>query len=192
MSLPLPLPVADRPACEFPHFKGANDAAEIMGVQTDGRGGIDAGQSVVEDMTADPLGFGGQPLAEVVVRRWAIEQAMEQGFEVQRRPADEKHLPPAPLNVPATGRRLLQPPGDAGRLPGIEHVQQMVRHALSFVGTGLGRANVHAPVEGHGIHRDDFRAQLLSQSNAEPRLAGAGWAGQDQGTAEDVRNHTRL
>ena len=51
--------------------------------------------------------------------------------------------------------------GGGIRLPGIAHVEQMVRHACLFVPRGLGRADVQAAVDQRGIDADDVATEAL-------------------------------
>ena len=48
----------------------------------------------------------------------------------------------------------------------------MVRHSLALIRIGLGRADVHAVVQRHGIQGHDFRPETLGQRDAELAFAG--------------------
>ena len=65
---------------------------------------------------------------------------------------------------------------------------------MSFVGSGLGGADVHAAVDRHGVHGDDFGVELLRlAAEADRGFARGGWAGEDQGIRKWLgENHDTL
>src|SRR5262249_49486251 len=88
-----------------------------------------------------------------------------------------------------TGRRLLQPPGDAGGFPRVQDVQQVMANASALFPGGLGGADVHAAIERHGVHADDLGVESGSQLQGQAALARAGRAGQNQNVVEHVGAH---
>src|SRR5262245_1796875 len=86
------------------------------------------------------------------VTPWPFEDAVENALQVQRRAADDEGTLSARFDVRHDFRRLPQPPRQAGRLPGVEDIDEMMGHALAIFYTWLGGADVHAAIEGHGVH----------------------------------------
>ena len=162
----------------------------VVGVQPGGAGRIDLRQPGVQGGAAEALGLFGQALPQVGVGGRAVEQAVQQRLEVERRAADEQRRAcRGPRSRGTHSAAPLQPPGHARRLPRVEHVDQVVRHPAALVGVRLGRADVHAAIQRHRVHRHDLRAEALGQLDAEGRFARAGRAGEDQGIAEGVGSH---
>ena len=51
---------------------------------------------------------------------------------------------------------------DGGGLRDVELVEQVVRHSLPFCRCDLGGADVHPPIDLHGVGVDDLAAQLIA------------------------------
>ena len=51
-----------------------------------------------------------------------------------------------------------------------DHVDQVMRAPLQLGRRGLGRADVHAAIQGHRVHRDDFGVQPFGQFQAHAVL----------------------
>ena len=154
---PFLLPGAERLAGQVPHFQGADDPPPVVGVQPRCGRGIDLGQALMENPGPGHVGFTQQTLAQLEVGRRTVKETPQQRFQIHRRAAGKEHAPAAPLDFLCTGCCLLEPPGDAAGFPGIEHVEQMVRHAPPQLRTRLGRADVHTAIDGHGVNRNDLR-----------------------------------
>ena len=54
---------------------------------------------------------------------------------------------------------------------GVGHIQHVVRHKRLLLRRGLGGADVHAPVDLHGVHADDFAPKAPGQFQAQITLA---------------------
>jgi hypothetical protein len=50
----------------------------------------------------------------------------------------------------------------------------MMRDAITLKSSGLGRTNIHSPVNGHGIQSNDFGIQLIGQRQRQCGLATGG------------------
>ena len=122
---------------------------------------------MVLEIGGPKCGCGNKGCFEALASRTAIfrriKEAVKEGLEVQGSAADEKSDLAACLDVLHDASSLVEPPGDAGRLPRVEDVEQVVRHPGALGGARLGRADVHAAVERHGVHADDLGAQALGQ-----------------------------
>src|SRR5205823_3365112 len=101
----------------------------------------------------------------------------------------EQDLALAIFDVTATGGRLLQPPGDTGRFPRFQDINQVMPDTLPFFRPWFGRPYVQAPVKGHRIQGYDLSSQALGQFDPQVGLARAGRPGQDQGMVERVGSH---
>src|SRR5205823_1190054 len=118
--------------------------------------------------------------------------AAQERLEVKGSSADEEDPLSTALDVPATGRGLFEPPGDAGRLPRVEDIDEVMPDATTLFLVRLGRADVHAPVQGHGIHGNDFRAKAPSQLNAKLCLPRSRWTGQDEAVLKRWQHPNRI
>ena len=65
--------------------------------------------------------------------------------------------------------------GHVRGVPHVPHVEQMMRDALALGDGELGRADVHAPVQLHGVGVDDLAAELTGQPQREIGLARPRW-----------------
>ena len=99
------------------------------------RRGIDLGEPLKQHGAASAFRFLLEPRAHFRVRRRAVEEALQQRFEIQRRAADEQDALAAPGDVLIALFRLFEPPGDARRLPRFEHIEEMMPHAPAVVDT---------------------------------------------------------
>ena len=91
---------------------------------------------------------------------------------------DEQHLAASGLNrVDALPCRF-DILGHAVLLMRLDQVDEVMRRNGALFGRRLRRAEVHAAVQRHRIHRHDFRADPPSQLHANARFAGGGRTGQ--------------
>ncbi len=188
--LPLLLPGANRPAGQFPNFEGTDDAAPIIGVQTRCCSRVDGGEALVQDLTARTVCLLSEAAAQLGVSGRTVEQAAQQGFEIERCAAHEQNAFSSILDLLQATGSFFEPPSHAGRFPRLEHGHQMVRHAPTFFRSRLGGTDVHTPVQRHRIHRDNLRAQTLGQLDTEGGLAATGGPRENQCVAENIRVHT--
>ena len=169
--------------------RAPDDPADVVRVQPRGRGRIDRREPGVEDRAAEFVGLPLQPAAHGGIDRRTLEQAEEKRFEVERRAADEERRLAPRLDGGDGGLRPVEPPSHVGRLPRVENVDQVVRHAAADGGGRLGRADVHAPIERHRVHRDDLGPESVGEVEGKGRLARPGRAGQDEAVLERRRGH---
>ena len=151
--------MAQRRAGKLMDFQGSDDTAQVVGMQSRRCLGIDGGQALVQCPGAGCLSLSLQTLPHRGVHRRSVEQSEEQRLQVQRCAPDEKDAMPTRFDILAALCCTLQPPGHAGRLPGIQLVHQVMADAGTLRGAWLGGADVQAAVKGHRIHRHDFRAK---------------------------------
>src|SRR5207244_13166140 len=111
------------------------------------------------------------------------------GFQIEWRAADEQYALATALDVAPNLRRALQPPGHAGGFPRVQDIDEVVGHSAAIFAPRLGRADVHAAIQGHRIHRNDLSAPALGLLHAEPTLARAGCAGKDDRVLVNVEHH---
>ncbi|MFN8091322.1 MAG: hypothetical protein U0599_03665 [Vicinamibacteria bacterium] len=171
--------LADRPARAEVDLEGADHADAVARRDAPGGGGVDAGEQPVQARVA---AAGGDPLearAEGLVARRALEEAVEQGAEVEARPPGHDREPPAGPDVvegePGRPREL----GGRVALARVGDVEQVVRDRGA-----LGRARLRGPqvepaIDLLAVAGDDLAAALAREAQRESRLAGRGRPGDD-------------
>ena len=82
----------------------------------------------------------------------------------------------------------LHEPRRTEHFPRIGDVDEVMRDGGALLGRRLGGADVHAAIDLHGIHADDFAVELRRQAAGEGPLAGRG-AAQNR---DDAAFHTRF
>jgi hypothetical protein len=60
----------------------------------------------------------------------------------------------------------------------------MVRQTRPLFGGRLGRAQIHAAIDGHGVATDNFAAESLAQRQRKRRFAASGRPQQQYGKRE--------
>jgi hypothetical protein len=126
-----------------------------------------------------------EPPAEFPIGGRAVEDSPQQRLQVQRRPADEQHLAPAPPDLLDAPVRRFEVLRQAEILVRLDNVNQVVRNRAPLVGRRLGRADVHCTVYRHRIERNDLRADPSGKLDAHSRLSGGGRAGEEPGLMID-------
>ena len=150
-----------------------------------GAGRIDRGEPVVQRVrrrASSPLRSGAG--ADASSAGGPSNRPQSSAFRYSGVPPTNRTCLPRPSMSRQQRLRLLEPPGDAGRFPRIEHVDEMMRHVRALRRRRLGGADVHAAIQRHRVHRDDLGVQALGQLDAELRLARAGRTGQHQGVVK--------
>ena len=66
----------------MPHFQGADDAANVVGVQPGGADRVHVGQPSVQGGRTETLGLVGEPAAQVLIGRRPVEQAVQDRLEI--------------------------------------------------------------------------------------------------------------
>ena len=86
------------------------------------------------------------------------------------------------MDVGDGGARLLQEQCQAELFVGIHHVHEVVSYCRELVGSGLGCADVHSPVDLPAVRADDLTVHLRGQPKGQRALSGRGGAydGQDR------------
>ena len=167
-----------------PDLQRALDALAVVGCQARGRGRVDAGQLLVHRRPADGARLRVQLLARGGVGGWQLGHAVAQGPEVQQGAAHEQGQRAARLDLGDEPRGIVREFRGRVRLVRVADIDQMVRHGGEFVGTGLGRADVHAAVDQRRVHADDFhrqsRRQRARQCQGRCRLAAGRGSGEGQ------------
>ena len=99
-------------------------------------------------------------------------EVVDDGAQVEPRATDEQRVMPAPGDAV---QRLACRPLELGHrevLVRIDQVEEMVRHGSPRLGPGLGRPDVHAAVDAHGVDRDDLAvAPAQGQRRARPAIS---------------------
>ena len=118
------------------------------------------------------LGLLLETVTQVPISGRSLENPAQQPFEIEGRSADEKHLASSVANLCDAPAGRFEISSKAAIFVRFEDVDQMVRHGVALVVGRLGRADVHVPIEGHRVHRDDLGADATRQFDADGRLAG--------------------
>ena len=99
-------------------------------------------------------------------------QVVEDGADVQARPAhQQRHAPgrPEPVDL---GAREVAVLGDGRGLTHVPQVEEVMRHAAALGGVGLRRPDVHAAVELHRVGVDHLAAEAPGELDRQRGLAG--------------------
>src|SRR5690606_35336282 len=97
--------------------------------------------------------------------------------DVQSGTADEDRVTAASVDLRDRLAGLGLVPGDGRLFRDLPHIQEVVRDAAALARAQLRRADVHAPVQLHGVCVDDLRRiaacpQALCEIDREVALAG--------------------
>ncbi len=104
-----------------------------------------------------------QPAGEIPSLQGAEEHATKQCFEVERRATHEQNVLPAAFDFVGRPVGVHDELGNAVILGWVDDVDQMVRDPARLVRRWLGCSDVHTPINGHRIERNDFGVQLLGK-----------------------------
>ena len=80
-------------------------------------------------------------------------------------------------------------PREAVFLVRLDRVDEVMRDGGALACRGLRRADVHAAIQGHRVHRDDFAADLPRKFDSHGRLARGRWAGEKPAVDGEVSCH---
>ncbi len=177
---------AERPSGGRGDFQGANDPPLVVRVQARGRERIELREPRVQGRAPLQAGLGFKLLAEVRVGAGPFEQTAKQGLEIEGRTSHE-HSPTPPrhdlcdhVDGPAPILR------HAGRFPGVEHVDQVMRNSLALGEGRFCRADIHAAIKRHRIERDDLGPDPARQRDTNGRLPRGCRSGQVNGVMKRV------
>ena len=133
-------------AADPPDFKRAANALGVGGRQPGGGLGVDSGELRVHGGPTDGGGFGLDGRAHAGVGGGHLVQALPQGLEVQHRAAHQNRQAATFMGVCddffGVGHKTRCRVGFSG----LDDVDQMVGHGLTFSRCGLGRADVQAAI----------------------------------------------
>lgn len=189
---PLLLLLADGAAGAFENFERAFDAAEIVGVNAGGGVGVDASEFGVERFRALAGGSFAEAGSKFGVGGGAIEEAVEQGHEVERSSGDGEDRASAGGDVGDGGVGSGHEAGDAEGFGWLGDVDEVVRDALPLGGRWLGGADVHSPIDLHGVDAEDLGIEAFGEGQGEGGLADGGAAEEQVQLAGDRRlGHNR-
>ena len=153
-----------------------------MDVDAAGSPWVHPGQLLVQALEA----LGGGPKAELRPDRrvctGAVKEPVEKGLDVQGRPPHGHYGPALEPDLLDERDGLVQKQPHAGGLAGFQDVDHVVLDLLAAVGRGLGRADVHAAVDLHGVDADDLAFEAPGQLKRQCALA-RGRDTQDQNLA---------
>ncbi len=156
------------------YFEGADDAFFIIGMDALSGLGVNGGQPPVEGGPAGGGDFRTKAIADVGIGSGAFEESVEEGLDVHGRAADGD-------DGPAGGGDGVD--GPAGQVEkavhtegfgGLGDVDEVNGDLLLFFGGRFCGADVHSPIDFHGIDADDLSAEGAGQIEGERSLSGCG------------------
>jgi len=105
-----------------------------------------------------------------------LKDAFTQGLHVQRRADDDEHRVTPILDLKDSPLSVFNVLGDGELLGGFDDVYQVMRDQATDFLRGFGGADVHPPVDFHGVDADDLTAGAAGKRAAKPALPGPGTA----------------
>ena len=166
----LALPLADRPAGLLVNLQRPDEPPCVVRVESGGRDGVGASYLSVEPFGAVLPRLVGKSASQFPVGRRPLEDAAQQALQVQRRAADEQRLATSVGDFGGAAAGRLDVLGQTVLFMRFEHVDQMMRHGATLLGRGLGRADVHPPIQGHGIQRENLGVDALRKLDRHGRF----------------------
>ena len=172
----LVLELAQRPAGRRDDLQGADHPPAVVGMEPHGGHRVERRQPCMQGRVTLAVGLVLERSTERGVGPRSGEQTPKQRLEVERGPPDKKGTLAARLDLGDCRQGPVSVLGDAGRFPGVEHVDQVMRNSSTLRQRRLGGADVHPAVERHRIEGDDLGPEPARQRNANRRLAYRGRA----------------
>jgi hypothetical protein len=189
--IPLGLEGGDGCAGEAEDFQRANDAAEVIGMNASGGGGIDGGKFSVKGGGTLLFGAGGQFRTKGFVRTGSFEQAIDECAEIEDGAANDNQSSAFKLGFFQLRAGVGDEAGGGVDVPGIGDIKHEVGGVGPGLGCGLGGADVHAAVNLHGIGGHNGQrgpgaavfsfTEAVGERFGEVAFAGGGAAEDDDG-----------
>ena len=155
-------------------LEGADDATGVVGGETRGREGVDGGERGVKGVGAEKACTFVEGATEIGVGGGTAEEAGDEGFHVEEGPPDEEGVFAGTREAGEEGLCGGEVVGDGEGTVGGEEVEEMVRDEGTMSGVGLGGAEVHADVDGHGVEGEDFGVECGGDKKGETGFPGGG------------------
>lgn len=176
----------DGAAGEFVDFESADDASEVLWMESPGGHGVNLLQLVVDPMRAMLPGEFIPAAADFPVGWRALSESAEECFEVESGAADEEWSVSALQDGCSRDGGVFEVFGDAEFLIRIDEIEQVMGDLELFGEAGFCGADIHVAVDGHGIEGEDFGVELLSEEQRNGGLAGGGGAGEEAAVGKQV------
>jgi hypothetical protein len=145
------------------------DALRVVGLDARGARGIDRGELGVQGGPADAHGAGLALGAETRLRGRQVRERVRRA-EIEHRAAGQRNAPARVDLVDEAQRLGAETPRRVG-LGGIDHVDQVVRHARALVDVRLRGPHVHAAVDLRRVDAHDLHREALGEVQGHLRLA---------------------
>ena len=187
----LALPVADRPAAEPIHLQRTLDPLRIGGVDARGGDGIDLREFGVHRRPAAFAGFRFELRARRGIGLGHRRQPLQQGAEIQAGAAGEDRQATARDDVFDCDARIVGEIGGRIALPGVAHIDQMMRHRCELIGGGFRCTDVEPPIHQRRIDADDLAIATLRPIQRKRGLARSGRTHQGDGERAGVGGHEK-
>ena len=155
-------------SCRVPSWSPppADDPPPVPGLDVSCRNGIRAPQPGVQDVDALRRELTLQPGPNSWVGRRDLK-VVERCPDIEARAADEDRLVPAGTDAGQVQPGLPLVCRNAGLPANLQDVELMVGDPATLLDRELGRADVHAPIELHGIGIDDLAPEPLGEGEGE-------------------------
>ncbi len=120
-----------------------------------------------------------QLIAKLRIRSRPLEHSFKERFKIERRTAggDQGDVPVARIGDHLIGQ--LDESGDGERLIRLDNVDQVVSHELTLSHGWLGRTDIHAAIDLHGINAKDLGAHRARQFEGQLAFTGCGRSDDD-------------
>ena len=166
--IPLMLKAGDWFACYFINFQGADYTSGIVGADALGGLGVDGLQFAIELPEAfGPCPFS-EPPADLLIGAGAVEQAEEQGLDIEGCAADGYYRPALLFYIFDCLIYQLDESADVERFAGFNEVDEVIFDCFAGLSWRLGGADVHSPIDLHRVDTDYFSTDFLCQVKGEP------------------------
>ena len=173
------LPVAGgRQPGGFKHLKRPDNAEPVVGMNPFRCLGIAEGKPLMQNCCSFSIRLLFKPFQNGPVGRVRSKQPVQAGLDVKAGAADKERQYPLPVQIRQNGPGHPRVSPGAEGLVRIRHVNHVMGHPGLFGRGGLGRADVHAPVNLHGVRPHNLAAEFLGKGKGKAGLAHAGGAAQ--------------
>lgn len=166
------------------HLQRPEDPIAVIAVNARCSRGIDPGKFCQEWLYPFPVETRLQLLPERLVHPGSAGKTEKVRLEIEGGASREDRCRAATGDLPDESIRLLDEASNVPPLPGIEHVDEVVRDRGPLSGSRLGRSDIETAVDLTGVGGDDFEGMVRKaggQRSKRRGLANAGRPEEDQG-----------
>lgn len=163
------------------NLQGADELGSIVGMDAAGSRGVQACEQAMQPSGTAPRMAGTQALAQLRVALRAEKKALRERAQIQPGAARDEGNDSASGDGAHGGASLARVVAGAEIAVRIADVEQMMPHQRAFGCSGLGRADLHAAIDGDRVATDDLDGQVTGQSQGKSGFAACGRPQQEDG-----------